>query len=161
MFLDLIFDFLGDTIETVIGSTVEAISGSGVLGEMAAELAAELGTAVVAVGAGAVALGAVIAFADLTAEKLKKFICSKQMGDQLADILNDDPTTLARLTEKKLENAPRYSIHDMIRRVENLEKTTDGQTVVKVRVIHPISQVYTDVSVAANECKGIYKGLEI
>lgn len=156
MFLDLIFDFLGDAMDTVIGGAVEAISGSGVLGEMAAEL----GTAAVAIGAGAVALGAVAAFADLTAEKLKKFICSKQIGNQIVDILNNDPATTAFLTENKLENAHVCSISDMLKKVERLEKTAEEQNVVTVRVTHPISHVYTDVSVAANECRGIYEGLK-
>lgn len=160
MFLDLIFDYLGDAMETVIGGVVEAISGSGVLGEMAAELAAELGTAAVAIGAGAVALGAVAAFADLTAEKLKKFICSKQIANQIVDILNNDPATIAFLTENKLENAHVCSISDMLKKVERLEKTAEEQNVVTVRVTHPISHVYTDVSVAANECRGIYEGLK-
>lgn len=157
MFLDLIFDFLGDAADAVISAAVEAFSGPEVLGE----LAAELGTAAVAIGAGAVALGAVAAFAELTAEKLKKFIHSKQIADQIVDILNNDPVTMACLTENKLENAPKYKIRDMLRKVENVEKTADGQTVVTIRATHPISQVYTDVCVAANTCKGIYKGMEI
>lgn len=163
MFLDLIFDFLGDAADAVISGAVEAFSGSEVLGEMAAELAAELGTAAVAVGAGAVALGAVAAFAELTAETLKKFIQSKQIADQIVDALNNDPVTRACLTENKLENAPKYKISDisdMHRKVENVEKTADGQEVVTIRVTHPISLVYTDVCVAANTCKGIYKGME-
>lgn len=157
MFLDLIFDFLGDAMDTVIGGAVEAFSGSEVLGEMAAEL----GTAAVAIGAGAVALGAVVAFAELTAETLKKFIQSEQIADQIVDALNNDPVTMACLTENKLENAHVCSISDMLQKVERLEKTAEGQKVVTVRVTHPISHVYTDVSVAANECRGIYEGLKL
>lgn len=154
----MIFELIGGLLEwgaevigDLLGESAGELIGAG------AEMAAELGTAVVAVGVGAAALGAIVALAELSLEAIKKWLYSAKVASRIEDILNKNPQTLAALGHK-LQNAPKFSLSQMKKVVHEVKRTQDGQTVATIRVTHPLSGVYTDVRVAGNTNKNVYEG---
>lgn len=160
MVFDFLVDLLSDAVDSV-GNLIGGISDVGMDFDSLSEFAESLGTTAVELSSAALALGAIYAFTVLTADTLEKFIQSRRIKSEVEDILNNDPTTIRRLDEEHLRNAPKCSISDMRKRVEKMQKTSDGQTVLTLRVTHPISQVYTDVKLAAKECRGVYEGMTL
>ena len=151
------FDFLGEIIE---GATelLSEVFGGGIAGDAMAALAMELGTTVVTIGAGAVALGALIALAELTVDSIKKYLNSRK--SDIEDALNNDPETLKRfLPKERLAGANKFSLSQMKKVVHKMQRTSDGQTVATVRISHPVSGVYLDAPIAGNQVKGVYQGL--
>lgn len=154
----MIFELVGAILESLGDFLGELFEGGGELLEGGAALASELGTAVVAIGAGAAALGALIAVAELSAQAIRNFLYSQDMASKIQNVLNNDPTTLKNLGVS-LQNAPQYSISQMKKVVQKVSRTSDGQTVATVRVIHPTSGVYVDCPIAGNTNKDVYEGL--
>lgn len=147
----------------LIGALIEGIGDLlGELFEGGAALAAELGTAAVAVGAGAAALGAVIALAELSIDAIKKYLCKRDVAAKIERILNNDQRTLnAMVSSKRLANANKFSISDMDTTVHDVRRTRDGQKVAIVRVLHPVGRVYHDVVIAGNKNIDVQAGLKI
>lgn len=153
------FDLLGDLVELV---TDLFSDGGGDLLAGAADLALEIGTDIVAIGAGAAAIGAIVALAELTRDTIRKYLASKAVASQIEDILNNDENTLNKFVpEERLRGAHKYSISQMTKVVDKIEKTADGQSVATVRVVHPRSGVYLDAKIAGNHMSGVYEGLTL
>lgn len=154
------FEFLGILIEGIVDFVGDLFSEGGEMLAGAAELAAEVGTSVVAIGAGAMALGAIVALAELTVNTIRNYLNSKQVAKKIEDILNNDEETLkALLPKERLAGANKCSIGEMYKSVHSVRKTSDGQTVATVRIVHPKSGVYLDAPIAGNKATGIYEGL--
>lgn len=152
-------DFISGLIEglvDVIEEVAEVVFGN----SDAAALAVELGTSVVAIGAGAAAIGACVALAELTVDTLRKFINSRDVSKKIEDALNNDEKTLKLLISKdQLAGAHVCRIGDMKKVVHSVKRTPDGQTVATVRITHPKSGACLDAHIAGNKVSGVYEGL--
>lgn len=157
----MIFELIGGLLEWGVDALSELFGEAG--GELiagGAEALVDLGTAVVAIGAGAAALGAIIALAELTVDSIRKYLNNKNIASQIEDILNNDKQT-QKYFRDKLQNVPQFSLKQMNKVVAKMQRTSDGQTVATVRVIHPESKVYTDIPIAGNKVSGVYEGLTL
>lgn len=155
----MLFEYIGG----ILGELVEGVADlfSEADADMLAEgtdFAEKLGTAVVGIGVGAAALGALVALDVLSVDSLRKYLLHRSR--EIEDILNDDEKTLENVRIKeRLKGAKKCSISQMEKVVTRIDKTSDGQTVATVRIIHPKSNVYTDIPIAGNKVKDIYEGL--
>lgn len=160
MDFDVIFDALGE-IWDAAGSLIGEIFGSELSAEVLGAVAESVGLVSVSIGAAALAAGAIVAFKEIDLDGLKRFLSSKKLANKITDILNNDPATLERMMEGRLQDAPKCSISDMINRVQEIRHTKDNQDIITIRSMHPKSMVYTDIVVAANKSRGLYVGQEI